>query len=225
MTAAIGFGCAIFMTSLFNLWWSYPNSFGWIYFLYGIIMLGAGLINMFKVSITAVLNAFSAWWHMIGVLVLVAIMIIVPDHHQSFHYVFGQTINNTGLGGTTTHGFIYIYVFLTGLLLAQYTITGYDASAHMSEETRSASLGAAWGMVMSVVVSVIFGFILLVAVTFVIPAKGPSDTSAVHRPEHLDGRDGHQMGGVPDLRRRRRAVLLHDCVDDVRVENDVRLLA
>src|SRR5438445_8389526 len=174
VTAAIGFGCAIFMTSLFNLWWNYPNSFGWIYFLYGLIMLGAGLINMFKVSITAVLNTFSAWWHMIGVLVLVAIMIIVPDHHQSFGYVFGQTINNTGLGGTTTHGFIYIYVFLTGLLLAQYTITGYDASAHMSEETRSASLGAAWGMVMSVVVSVVFGFILLVAVTFVLPAKGPS---------------------------------------------------
>src|SRR2546423_4627548 len=177
VTAAIGFGCAIFMTSLFNLWWSYPNSFGWIYFLYGLIMLGAGLINMFKVSITAVLNAFSAWWHMIGVVVLVAIMIIVPDHHQSFGYVFGQTINNTGLGGTTTHGFIYIYVFLTGLLLAQYTITGYDASPHMSEDTRNASLGAAWGMVMSVVVSVVFGFFLLVAVTFVIPATGPSDVS------------------------------------------------
>ena len=48
----------------------------------------------------------------------------------------------------------------------------------MSEETRSASRGAAWGMVMSVVVSVLFGFILLAAVTFAIPAKGPSDTSA-----------------------------------------------
>src|SRR5437868_7930458 len=48
----------------------------------------------------------------------------------------------------------------------------------MSEETRQASMGAAWGMVMSVVVSVIFGFILLVAVTFAIPAKGPSDVSA-----------------------------------------------
>src|SRR5437764_15365385 len=53
VTAAIGFGCAIFMTSLLNLLWSYPNSFGWIYFTYGMIMLGAGLINMFKVSITA----------------------------------------------------------------------------------------------------------------------------------------------------------------------------
>src|SRR5438874_985159 len=101
VTAAIGFGCAILMTSLFNLWWSYPNPSGWIYFLYGLIILGAGLINMFKVSITAVLNSFSAWWHMIGVVVLVAIMIIVPDHHHSFSYVSGQTINNTCLGATT----------------------------------------------------------------------------------------------------------------------------
>src|ERR1700749_4943749 len=141
-------------------------------------MLGAGLINMFKVSITAVLNTFSAWWHMIGVAVIVIVLFAVPDHHQSFGYVFGQTINNTGLGGTMTHCLIYIYVFLTGLLLSQYSITGYDASAHMSEETRSASLGAAWGMVMVFVLSVIFGFILLVAVTFVIPAKWPSDPSA-----------------------------------------------
>jgi amino acid transporter len=178
VTAAIGFGCAIFMTSLLNLLWSYPNSYGWIYFTYGLIMLGSGLINMFRVPITAAINTFSAWWHMVGVAVIVVILIVVPSHHQSFGYVFGQTVNNTGLGGTTTHGFIYLYVFLTGLLLAQYTITGYDASAHMSEETRSASLGAAWGMVMSVVVSVIFGFILLVAVTFAIPVKGPSDTSA-----------------------------------------------
>jgi amino acid transporter len=170
VTAAIGFGCAIFMTSLLNLLWNYPNSYGWIYFLYGMIMLGAGIINMFKVSITATLNAFSAWWHMIGVLVIVGILIAVPDHHRSIGYVFGQTINNTGFGGGTTHGIVFFYVFLTGLLMAQYTITGYDASAHMSEETRRASIGAAWGMVMSVVVSVVFGFLLLVAVTFVVPS-------------------------------------------------------
>jgi amino acid transporter len=178
VTASIGFGCAIFMTSLLNLLFDYPNSYGWIYFLYGMIMLGAGLINMFKVPITAALNAFSAWWHMGGVVVIVFILGIVPDHHRSVSYVFGETINNTGFGGSSWTQGVFIYVFLTGLLMAQYTITGYDASAHMSEETRQASRGAAWGMVMSVVVSVIFGFILLVAVTFAIPAKGPSDTSA-----------------------------------------------
>src|SRR5947199_1267187 len=46
----------------------------------------------------------------------------------------------------------------------------------MIDATRQASIGAAWGIVMSVVVSVIFGFLLLVAVTFAIPsAKGPAD--------------------------------------------------
>jgi amino acid transporter len=142
------------------------------------IMLGAGLINMFKVPITAFLNSISAWWHMVGVIVVVFVCGIVPDHHKSVAYVFGQTINNTGFGGQSWTKGIFIYVFLTGLLMAQYTITGYDASAHMSEETKQASRGAAWGMVMSVVVSVVFGFILLVAVTFAIPLKGPSDTSA-----------------------------------------------
>src|SRR5438105_1895136 len=169
VTAAIGFGCAIFMTSLLNLLWDYPNSYGWIYFLYGLILLGAGLINMFKVPITAALNAFSAWWHMVGVVVIVVILGVVPDHHRSIGYVFGQTLNNSGFSGSSrTHG-VFIYVFLTGLLMAQYTITGYDASAHMSEETRQASMGAAWGIVMAVVVSVIFGFLLLVAVTLVVP--------------------------------------------------------
>jgi amino acid transporter len=171
VTAAIGFGCAIFMTSWLNLITngSYGNNYHWIYLTYAGIMLAAGLVNMFKVSLTAALNAFSAWWHMIGVLFIVFVMAIVPDHHRSVGYVFGKTINNTGFSGGTTHGVVFFYVFLTGLLMAQYTITGYDASAHMSEETRSASIGAAWGMVMSVVVSVIFGFILLVAVTFAVP--------------------------------------------------------
>ena len=54
--------------------------------------------------------------------------------------------------------------------MAQYTITGFDASAHMAEETQQASRVAAVGMYMSVVASVVFGFILLVAVTFAIPS-------------------------------------------------------
>ena len=91
VTASIGFGCAIFMTSWLNLVTngSYGNTYHWIYLTYFFIMLGAGLINMFKVSITAALNAFSAWWHMIGVLVVVGILTVVPDHHRSVGYVFG----------------------------------------------------------------------------------------------------------------------------------------
>ena len=60
--------------------------------------------------------------------------------------------------------------FGLGLLLSQYTITGFDASAHMAEETHQASRQVAVGMYMSVVASVVFGWILLLAVTFAMPS-------------------------------------------------------
>ena len=59
---------------------------------------------------------------------------------------------------------ITAYIFLIGLLLAQYTITGYDASAHMTEETHDAAVSGPRGIWKSVVISVIFGYILLLAV-------------------------------------------------------------
>ena len=63
-------------------------------------------------------------------------------------------------------------VFLIGSIgMAQYTMTGYDASAHMSEETHKASRAAAVGMIWAVIVSVIVGFILLVSITFAIPSQ------------------------------------------------------
>ena len=171
VTAAIGYGLAIFATSLLNLLTSggYNNTTNWIFVTYSVVIAGAILINWLGVSITAALNTISAWWHMAGVAFIVAVLMIVPDSHQSVGYVFGETINNSGFGGEGFGDLKFWYVFGIGLLMAQYTITGFDASAHMAEETHKASRTAAIGMVMSVVVSVIFGFVLLVALTFAIP--------------------------------------------------------
>jgi amino acid transporter len=106
--------------------------------------------------------------------VIVIVLIVVPENHQSAGFVFGEVINNSGFSDSSI-----VFVFGLGLLMAQYTITGYDASAHMSEETRAASRSAATGMVMSVVVSVVFGFVLLVAVTFAVPdVQGTLDAAA-----------------------------------------------
>jgi amino acid transporter len=85
----------------------------------------------------------------------------VPDRHQSASFVFGHFVNNTGWGST-------LYVVLLGLLLAQYTFTGFDASAHMTEETRSADTAGPRGIVMSIVVSLVAGWVLLIGVTFAI---------------------------------------------------------
>src|SRR5438874_887299 len=104
-----------------------------------------------------------------GEVVSVFVRAIVPNHNQSFSFVFTKTLNTSGFSGHNFSSPIFWFVFGIGLLMAQYTYTGYDASAHMSEETRKASRAAALGVVMSVVMSVIFGFILLVAVTFAVP--------------------------------------------------------
>ena len=55
--------------------------------------------------------------------------------------------------------------FALSLLQAQWTYTGYDASAHVAEETVAARTASAWGVFLSVAVSAIFGYIVLVALT------------------------------------------------------------
>src|SRR3954468_10456576 len=159
VTAAIDYGAAIFTTSLLNLWFpGLPNTRHSIFVVFTVIIGLHLLLNLLGVKLLAGLNTFSAWWHMVGVAIIVFVLLIVPDHHQSVGYVFGKTINNSGFSGTNFHSIVFWLVFGIGLLMSQYTITGYDASAHMSEETRGAARAAAWGIVMSVVVSVIFGF-------------------------------------------------------------------
>src|SRR3954453_17411415 len=120
-------------------------------------------MNIFSVRLVAFLNDVSVWWHVVGVLAIVGVLIIVPDHHQSASTVFSHTINNSGWG----HNWLW-FVLLLGLLQAQYTYTGYDASAHMSEETRDASRAAARGVIGSIAGSAVLGYILALAVTFAI---------------------------------------------------------
>jgi amino acid transporter len=181
VTAAIGYGLSTFATVLFDDLFSWEthlnNWFGFdynetVFFTYALFLIAVCLINVFDVRITSTLNTISAYWHMLGVAFIVIVLIIVPKHHQSFSYVFGGKVNATGYGHNVTgfHHAAFWLVFGLGLLMAQYTITGFDASAHMAEETHSASRMAAVGMYMSVVVSVIFGFVLLVAVTFAVPS-------------------------------------------------------
>jgi amino acid transporter len=60
----------------------------------------------------------------------------------------------------------WFYILPVGFLLTMYTITGYDASAHLSEETTGASEAAAKGVWRSVFYSAVIGWIVLLAITF-----------------------------------------------------------
>ncbi|HEY8680439.1 MAG TPA: amino acid permease [Candidatus Dormibacteraeota bacterium] len=172
VTAGIDFGLALFADAFLNLTVGYHTDPPWIILLFGIALFLHGLLNTFGVGLVARLNDISVWWHVFGVLIIVGVLFFVPTHHQSLSFVFTKFVNNTGFGNS-------IYVFLIGLLLAQYTLTGFDASAHMTEETRNAAIAGPRGIVMSVLVSVIAGWILLIGVTSAIQDYGKEVVNVV----------------------------------------------
>ena len=161
VTAGIDFGAAFFLNALLDLQWGFDTRPWHTIVLFAAVLVLHALLNQFGVSIVAMLNDVSVWWHIIGVLLIVGVLAFVPSHHQSASYVFGHFVNNTGWGST-------FYVALLGLLLAQYTFTGYDASAHMTEETRDASTAGPRGIITSILVSLAAGWVLLIGITFAI---------------------------------------------------------
>ncbi len=161
VTAGIDGGLALFASAFLNNWFGYTLDAPHILLVYAVALFLHGLLNTFGVRLVAILNNISVWWHIIGVVVIVVVLFIKAPQHQSVGFIFGHFQNNTGAG----FGGATIYVFAIGLLLAQYTFTGYDASAHMTEETRNAAVAGPRGIVMSIVVSLIAGWILLIGVT------------------------------------------------------------
>lgn len=177
ITAGIDFGFATFFTVFLNLTTNFPDTTGWVLTVYGCVLIVHGLINSFSVRVVAFLSDISAWWHILGVLTIAIVLFFVPSHHASASFVFTKFENQSTLG-------VPWFVFMIGLLMAQYTFTGYDASAHMSEETHNAEMSAPRGIVSSIGISLIAGWILILAITFVIPtdpkvyAATAADTAA-----------------------------------------------
>ena len=108
------------------------------------------------------------WWHVIGPSIIVVILLFFTLHgHQSVSFVFTERINNSGFFNGSNSGLGYwFYVLPLGFLLTQYTQTGYDACAHLSEETQSASKAAARGLWQAIFWSAVGGWILLLLFTF-----------------------------------------------------------
>src|ERR1039457_3551034 len=171
VTAGITFGCGysigefIYLVSGNSLWTDNRH----VVLLTAILLLIQGLINTFGVNIVSLFNRVSVWWHLTGVAVIVLLLFIAPHSHshQSAGFLFGSAGFDAfrGLSGFS----VPFYVFLLGLLVAQYTFTGYDASAHVTEETLEASVSGPKGIVTSIWVSWIAGFILLIGVSAAIP--------------------------------------------------------
>jgi amino acid permease (GABA permease) len=175
VTAGISFGCAFSIAAFLSLYTNqgYWLSPGHIIAILAIVLFVQGLLNTFSIRLVAFLNDVSVWWHVIGVLAILVILLIAPKSgtHQSASFLFGSAGWHAfaGLSGFS----LPFYIFLIGLLNAQYTFTGYDASAHVSEETIQARISAPKGIVNSIWISLVFGFLVLFAVSIAIPTHFP----------------------------------------------------
>jgi amino acid permease (GABA permease) len=192
VTAAIDFGAAITTSAFLSLTFDMEVTKGRTFLIFLVLIVAHGLLNTFGVSLVRLLSDVSAWWHLIGVAVIVVVLAVVPDQHKPISEVFFEVRNETGFTFTGAA----VYAVLIGLLMAQYTYTGYDASAHVAEETHDAARAAPRGIVLSVVVSIIAGFVLLVAITWSIQDYDAQRTTELGLPPaqiFIDAA-GHNLG-------------------------------
>src|SRR4051794_32679733 len=176
IVSSVGYGAASFLYATLGLYGL--NIFGInfgdsshviteTFLIYLFVLALYCVLNIFSSPLMGMLNNISVGWHVLGVAILIALLVFVPDHHQGAGWVFGHKINNTGFDGGATGGVPFWFLVIpTGFILTMYTMTGYDASAHTAEETRGAAVSAAQGVWRSVLLSAIIGWFVLLALMF-----------------------------------------------------------
>jgi amino acid transporter len=127
-------------------------------------------INHLGIGVTARLTDFSGYWILlVATVITTSLLAVAPGLDMArlvtFENLSGPTGGNvwpaaSGLG----------LLFAQGLLLPAYTITGFDASAHAAEETIGATTAVPWGIVRSVLVSGVAGWVFLAAVVLAAPS-------------------------------------------------------
>ena len=165
---AINVGTYYFFIGAFGAQLGIVDSFGALVIFLSVITGLQALANHIGIGLTAKLTDFSGYLIFATALALtIACLAYAPSYEFSRLFTFS---NYSGEAGANVWPPVSgAWVFALGLLLPIYTITGYDASAHTSEETKQASRTVPRGIVMSVLWSALFGYVMLCAFVLVLP--------------------------------------------------------
>ena len=133
------------------------------------ITAGQALLNHFGIRLTTMLTDFAGYLIFVVTVILIA-MLLLAIPHINFSGAF-DLVNKTGdAGGAVAPQTGLWLAILMGMLYPLFTITGFDASAHTSEETVDARNTVHKGMLQSVFWSLVFGFVLALAMVLALPA-------------------------------------------------------
>ncbi|KLO10358.1 APC amino acid permease [Schizopora paradoxa] len=167
VTTGISFACATFIQTVATFQSNFVPTSRTNIGVYAAVLVGQGMINTFGVHLLKYLNNISIWWHAVGTTALVIAILAAAPTHQSGHFVFSTFIDGTGVDGVGwSERASPAYVAVIGILMAQYTLTGFDASAHMTEETHNAATSGSYGIITAIGVSAILGWFLILGLLF-----------------------------------------------------------
>jgi amino acid transporter len=145
----------------------------------GILIAVEVAFNVAGTRVVAFMNDLSVWWHIFFVAAIAIALYTLgtqPIHDLGFLFTIDPGTDADGVPWEQIIPLGVAGAFALSLLQSQWTYTGYDASAHVAEETVSARRASAWGVFLSVAVSAVAGYVVLTALT--LKMTSPEDVLA-----------------------------------------------
>ena len=196
--ASVDYALSIFIAYFIRMFDDgYRLTVGGIFIIFLIVLVVHGALNTFRIDLVKIMGDISVWWHVVGVVIIAGVLFIAPSNKRGIGGAFDKA--PPGLTGWTGGVFISVYLFGLGLLLAQYTITGFDASAHVSEETKGARTEAPKAIVRAIYISAIAALVLNLAMIAALPKKGADGDAAYGALVFGDAKDPFLVNAAPRL--------------------------
>jgi amino acid transporter len=173
VTAAVNVGAYQLLVSTFlPLFGLDPSKLTLVHQIFGVLVITAthALFNHLGIRMTTLLTDFSGYLiFLVSIVLTVSMLAFASTHDFSRLVTFANLSGDAGGGVWPTNRSIGMLLLLA-LLWPAYTITGYDASAHTSEETVNAAKNVPKGILRSVYLSGIFGWIMVCSFVLALPS-------------------------------------------------------
>ncbi|MCO5601249.1 hypothetical protein L7F22_055368 [Adiantum nelumboides] len=167
--ASIDYYLAVFIQTIILLSTGGANNGGYIASKYEVLGICGGILllhsalNSLPIGWLAYVGTFAAAWNILGVFILMFLIPLVSPTRASAKFVF-QHFNKES--SYQIHSSPYI--FCLGLLMSQFTLAGYDAAAHMSEEAKFSDKSGPYTIISSLAISIVVGWGYLLGITFAV---------------------------------------------------------
>lgn len=173
VTAAVDVGAyTLFANIVLPIFGVDPTKLTVVHQIVGVsLILGVqAIFNHRGIRATTLLTDFSGYLiFAVSILLMLAMLVFAPTHDFSRLFQFSNLSGDLGGGVWPTSG-NGAFMILLAMLWPIYTITGFDASAHTSEETVNASTNVPKGILRSVYLSGIFGWVMVAAFVIALPS-------------------------------------------------------